>query len=134
VLDTLLSILVEECASEGRTIFLSSHQLHEIERIADWIGIMDAGHLLLEGPLDEIRSRFRRLIVTGTALPEGGTANLVMRRVGRGTEYILQEDPEAFASDLTRNGATVLDSNPLSLNDIFLELCRTRESKQEVLA
>jgi ABC-type multidrug transport system ATPase subunit len=134
VLDTLLSILVEECASEGRTIFLSSHQLHEIERIADWIGIMDAGHLLLEGPLDEIRSRFRRLIVTGTALPEGGPANLVMRRVGRGTEYILQEDPEAFASDLTRNGATVLDSNPLSLNDIFLELCRTRESKQEVLA
>jgi ABC-2 type transport system ATP-binding protein len=134
VLDTLLSILVEECAGEGRTIFLSSHQLHEIERIADWIGIMDAGHLLLEGPLDEIRSRFRRLIVAGTALPERGPAILAVRRVGHGTEYILQEDPEAFASGLTRNGATVLDSNPLSLNDIFLELCRTRESRQEVLA
>jgi ABC-2 type transport system ATP-binding protein len=131
VLDTLLSILVEECTRDGRTVFLSSHQLHEIERIADWIGIMDRGHLLLEGRLDDIRARFRRLTVSGAALPRSGTAIVSVRPSGHATEYILQQDPDAFAAALTRDGATILDTAPLSLNDIFLELCRTRESKRE---
>lgn len=130
VLDTLLSILVEECTSEGRTIFLSSHQLHEIERIADWIGIMDCGHLMLEGRLDDIRARFRRLTVSGSSLPQSGPSIVSVRPSGRGIEYILQQDPEAFAADLASNGATILDSAPLSLNDIFLELCRTRDGKE----
>jgi ABC-2 type transport system ATP-binding protein len=134
VLDTLLSILVEECTREGRTVFLSSHQLHEIERIADWIGIMDRGHLLLEGRLDDIRARFRRLLVSGAGLPRSGPAIISVRPSGHATEYILQQDPDAFTADLTRNGATILETSPLSLNDIFLELCRTRESKTEVEA
>ncbi len=132
VLDTLLSILVEECTRDGRTIFLSSHQLHEIERIADWIGIMDRGHLLLEGRLDDIRARFRRLSVSGMSLPRSGPSIVSVRPSGHATEYILQRDPDAFAADLARNGADILEAAPLSLNDIFLELCRTRETNREV--
>jgi hypothetical protein len=92
---------------------------------------MDRGHLLLEGRLDDIRARFRRLTVSGAALPRSGTAIVSVRPSGHATEYILQQDPDAFAAALTRDGATILDTAPLSLNDIFLELCRTRESKRE---
>ena len=60
-LDELLRLLVEDCTADGRTIFLSSHQLAEIEQIADHIGILDRGKILLEGPLDDIRSSFRGL-------------------------------------------------------------------------
>jgi len=118
---------------EDRTIFLSSHQLAEIEQIADHIGIMDRGKILLEGPLDDIRANFRRLTVTGSALPTSSPSILSTKRETHATQYVIQRDPEAFTEDLIRNGATIVDSSPLSLNEIFLELCRTAESRDEVL-
>jgi ABC-type multidrug transport system ATPase subunit len=127
-LDELLRLLVEDCTSDGRTIFLSTHQLAEIEQIADHIGIMDRGRILLEGPLDDIRSSFRRLTVTGTALPTSHPGILSIKHQAHATQYILQNAPEAFAQDLIANGATIVESNPMSLNEIFLELCRTSES------
>jgi ABC-2 type transport system ATP-binding protein len=129
-LDALLRILVEDCTKDGRTIFLSSHQLAEIEQIADCIGIMDRGLLLLEGSLDDIRSRFRRITVTGAALPVSGSEIFSMKRASHGTQYVLQSAPEAFAQQLTSNGATIVDNTPLSRNEIFLELCRTAEDKE----
>lgn len=134
-LDELLRLLVEDCTAplgdKPRTIFLSSHQLAEIEQIADHIGIMDRGRILLEGPLDDIRARFRRLTVTGAALPVQHPSILSTRRQAHATEYVVQQDPEAFAQQLTSQGATIVDSTPLSLNEIFLELCRTAESREE---
>jgi len=119
-LDELLRLLVEDCTApigdKPRTIFLSSHQLAEIEQIADHIGIMD------------IRSSFRRLTVTGAALPTTHPGILSIRQQAHATQYILQSAPEAFAQDLIANGATIVESNPMSLNEIFLELCRTSES------
>jgi ABC-type multidrug transport system ATPase subunit len=133
-LDELLRLLVEDCTAEGRTIFLSSHQLAEIEQIADHIGIMDHGRILLEGPLDDIRANFHRFTVTGASLPSSGAAILSVTRDAHATRYVIQRDPELFSQQLTRNGATILDSNPMSLNEIFLELCRTSESLEEVSA
>ena len=129
-LDELLRLLVEDCTAEGRTIFLSTHQLAEIEQIADHIGIMDRGRILLEGPLDDIRSSFRRLTVTGAALPTTNPAILSIKQQPHATQYILQSSPEAFAQDLAVNGATIVESDPMSLNEIFLELCRTSEASE----
>ncbi len=130
VMDELLRLLVEDCTADGRTVLLSSHQLPEIERIADYIGIMDRGKLLLEGRLDDIRGSFRRLTVTGTSLPEHGAEILTRRRERNVTLYTLQREPEAFERRLLAGGATIVESSPLSLNEIFLELCRTAESLQ----
>jgi ABC-2 type transport system ATP-binding protein len=128
-LDELLRLIVEDCTSEGRTVFLSSHQLNEIEQIADHIGIMDRGRLLIEGPLDEIRSRFRRVTVTGEGLPTHSSAILSSRPAGHATQYVLQHGPLEFMQQLSSNGATVVDDVPLSLNEIFLELCRKDEGR-----
>ena len=130
-LDALLRMLVEDCTAQGRTIFLSSHQLNEIEQIADHIGIMDRGKLLLEGKLDDIRAGFRRVIVTGANLPLRDPAILSVRSQAHATQIVLRRDPEAFFAELTRNGATVVESTPLSLNEIFLELCRNEEGREE---
>lgn len=127
-LDELLRLLVEDCTLDGRTIFLSSHQLAEIEQIADHIGIMDRGRILLEGPLEDIRSSFRRLTVTGSSLPVQHPSILSTRPSAHATQYILQHSPDRFARELTSNGATILESTPLSLNEIFIELCRAAES------
>jgi ABC-2 type transport system ATP-binding protein len=130
-LDELLRLLVEDCTAEGRTIFLSTHQLAEIEQIADYIGIMDKGRILLEGRLDDIRANFRRITVVGTELPVARDGIVSTRKQPHGMQYVVQREPEEFAADLASNGATVADSSPMSLNEIFLELCRAAEAEED---
>ncbi len=68
VTDQLLRIIIDDFAGEGRTLLLSSHHLSEVERVADWIGIIDHGKLLLEAQLDDVRANFRRVRVVGENL------------------------------------------------------------------
>jgi ABC-2 type transport system ATP-binding protein len=123
VTDQLLRILVEDFASDGRTLFLSSHHLSEVERVADWIGIIDHGKLLLEAELDNVRASFRRVRIAGDSLVAVGANEIVSTNVSEGTtEYVVRVDAEGFAARLRSQGAIVLDVTPMSLSEIFLEL------------
>jgi len=51
----LIQGLLKRKAAEGMTVFLTSHILPLIEKLADRIGIMDSGRLVAEGTLDELR-------------------------------------------------------------------------------
>ena len=46
VVDEFLRVLVEDVIGEGRTVFISSHQLADVEQLADWVGLIDHGRLL----------------------------------------------------------------------------------------
>jgi ABC-2 type transport system ATP-binding protein len=49
--------LIRRLADEtGKTIFLSSHQLGEVEQICDQVAIIDRGRLVAQGPLQDIAS------------------------------------------------------------------------------
>ena len=123
VTDQLLRVLVEDFANEGRTLVLSSHHLSEVERIAEWVGIIDRGKLLLEARLDDMRTSFRRVRVVGEALPLASSPEIVSVNTGEGTtEYVVRANADAFAAHLQSQGATVLDVTPLNLSEIFLEV------------
>jgi len=47
--------LLEDTRRRGRTVFLSSHVLSEVERVCDRIGLLRAGRLVLVSTVDEIR-------------------------------------------------------------------------------
>jgi ABC-2 type transport system ATP-binding protein len=47
--------LVGEAKAEGRTVFLSSHVLSEVERTCDWVAIIREGRLVLTGRIDTLR-------------------------------------------------------------------------------
>jgi ABC-2 type transport system ATP-binding protein len=47
----LICRLAEET---GKTVFLSSHQLREVEQICDQVAVIDQGKLVAQGPLDEV--------------------------------------------------------------------------------
>jgi ABC-2 type transport system ATP-binding protein len=137
VTDQLLRVMVEDFANEGRTLFLSSHHLSEVERIAEWVGIIDHGKLLLEGRLDDLRASFRRVRVVGESLPLATGPDVLSANTGEGTtEYVLRADADAFAAHLVTQGATVLDATPLNLSEIFLEVVGKGKSNvsMEVLA
>jgi ABC-2 type transport system ATP-binding protein len=123
VTDQLLRLMVEDFANEGRTLFLSSHHLSEVERIAEWVGIIDHGKLLLEARLDDMRNSFRRVRVVGEALPLAAWPEIVSTNIGEGTtEYVVRDNAESFAAHLQSQGASVLDVTPMNLSEIFLEV------------
>lgn len=53
-------------ASQGKTIFLSTHLLDMAERLCGRVGIIDKGHLVAVGPLQELREK----VVPGGSLEE----------------------------------------------------------------
>jgi ABC-2 type transport system ATP-binding protein len=122
VTDQLLRVLVEDFAGSGRTLLLSSHHLSEIEKIADWVGVIDAGKLKLEARLDDIRAEFRRIRVTGVAVEASRPEVVTAKTSGGVTEYVVRERAEAFAAELRAQGARVLDVEPMNLHETFLEL------------
>ncbi|MGH9604853.1 MAG: ABC transporter ATP-binding protein [Terracidiphilus sp.] len=124
-MDELLRVLVEDYASEGKTIFVSSHILAEVEKVADWIGIIHEGKLLLEAGLEDIRAEYRRVSASGNNLPAGRSPQVVSARASDSiTEYYVRRDAEQFAAELRRQGATILDVAPLNLEQVFLQLVR----------
>jgi ABC-2 type transport system ATP-binding protein len=136
VTDQLLRVLVDDFANEGRTLFLSSHHLSEVERVADWVGIIDNGKLLLEERLDDVRANFRRVRVVGENLAISRNEVFKMKTGEGTTELIVRTNIEAFTAQLRSHGAVVLDVAPMNLSEIFLEVIGKGEANVpvEVLA
>ena len=65
-LDPLLQheflLLVREVIASGATVFLSSHLLHEVQRVADRVGILRSGQLVAVVDVDELRQLARQRI------------------------------------------------------------------------
>jgi ABC-2 type transport system ATP-binding protein len=57
-----LQALIREVRDDGRTVFLSSHSLAEVERVADRVGILRHGHLVVVEPLDTLKRKAIRRI------------------------------------------------------------------------
>ncbi|MBP7550875.1 MAG: ABC transporter ATP-binding protein, partial [Gemmatimonadaceae bacterium] len=60
----VLGALVEYVEAKQATVFISSHLVHEQERICDWVGVMDGGRMIAELPMQEFRSGIKRLRVS----------------------------------------------------------------------
>lgn len=56
-----LRIILEEISVQGRTVFFSSHQLQDVERVADQVAIIDRGKLLAVKPLDELKTTVKKI-------------------------------------------------------------------------
>jgi ABC-2 type transport system ATP-binding protein len=65
----LLNTLVAEVAAEGKTVFFSSHIIGEVERIADRVGVLHNGKLLLAEDLDTLRGSEHALRLTYAQTP-----------------------------------------------------------------
>ena len=57
-----LQAMIREVREDGRTVFLSSHSLAEVERVADRVGILRHGHLVVVEPLDTLKRKAIRRI------------------------------------------------------------------------
>jgi ABC-2 type transport system ATP-binding protein len=112
-------------AAQGQTVFLSSHQIAEVERVADVVAIIRKGELLLVERLDELKAQVLRLTVTlkeGIAVvPKFGGEVLAERWKPRQWQSVIRGVGDEQLAAL-RGDATVEDVEvgPTSLEDIFI--------------
>jgi len=128
----MIRAMVEE---EGRTVFLSSHLLSEVERICDHAAIVDLGHVIAQGPIAELAGGAdRHEVIVGVddedrALTILHASDLVAdaRRSDDGLRVVLAAGPETAAAvnaALVGAGIAVARLEPVrrSLEQRFLDV------------
>ena len=128
--------LVRDTAAEGRTVFLSSHELDEVQRVTDRIGIIKEGRLVAEDTVDGLRRaapqkievRFRSPVdpadlqaVTGVTVTASDGPRLtldVTGEIGPVLKVIASHDP------------IDLISRPADLDELFLDFYRQSPEKE----
>jgi ABC-2 type transport system ATP-binding protein len=111
--------LIVDLADRGTTVFLTSHDLAGVEGIADHIGVLREGRLVLNEDLESVKQRFRRIRFPAAAgeTPAAGLAELAPVTVasrGWGVEAVVTRWNEERSAP---RGAEV---SALTLEEIFL--------------
>ncbi|OLD13203.1 MAG: ABC transporter [Acidobacteria bacterium 13_1_40CM_3_65_5] len=123
-IEELLQTLVAT-AAEGTTIFFSSHQIAEVERIADRVCIIDHGQLVADLSLDDMRQEYRRITLGFTSEPPVADFHMPgvehVRTSGRQMDVFVTRNAAAVVERARRAAVVSLDVTPLTLRDVFLE-------------
>jgi ABC-2 type transport system ATP-binding protein len=121
-IEQTLRLLVEQVAERGATVFFSSHQLPEVEQVADYVVMIKRGHCIVEGELDAIKQRYRRVrCVVETTDAELPRSLANWRRDGRFLTGFSADDASTLTQRLAGSGVAVLESEPATLKEIFFE-------------
>jgi ABC-2 type transport system ATP-binding protein len=124
--EEVLQALVRHVAGEGATVFFSSHQISEIEQIADHVAILDRGRTVLEGALDDIRGAYCRIeiVFDGDApamqFRSPGVAHI--ERKGRMLTVLGSAGAEQIIEEARALGSVSAEVRPVTLKEVFLEL------------
>lgn len=116
------SFLVDTVAENQRTVLLATHDLADVERVADTIGILVRGKLRIQGRLDEFKTKYRK----GVAAWENDQgpldfsgANFVRAEMQDGMWVFVVADDRAL-EQLKASHPRVLHIHQMSLEDVAL--------------
>jgi ABC-2 type transport system ATP-binding protein len=142
VRDEFIRGILELAEQDGWTIFVSSHDIDEVERLADHVGVIDRGHLQLSETTESLQARFRRVDFAVEQPPERWPAAtppppswLVTDIAGHRVRFVESQYRPGETEREIRDrfpGASEPLIEPLSLREIFLTLARTFRFQAEV--
>ncbi len=115
----VFSQLLTLMQDEQHTVLVSSHNLADLERFTDHVGIINEGQMILEGRTDEILASHQQFDFNLSGeLPHGG--RIVSQE---GTRYrVITNDPSNYRQALESNRATQINQVALSLEELFVGL------------
>ena len=123
--EDVLQALVSHVAGETLTVFFSSHQIAEVDQIADRVAIIDRGRAIVSGSLEDLRERYRRIQLVfdrdAPDVPLAAPGIVRMRRAGRVLTIVASEGADRIVDQSRAFGPTSVDVAPITLKEIFLE-------------
>ena len=125
VRDRVLEMLADHLAAHATTVLLSTHLVHEAERLADHLGVLRRGRLVLQAPratVTELLRRYRIRVPDGWRPPAMNGRLLRRRGEGRKQAWAVWGEPEQIRSELDAAGAEVRDVRGMNLEEAALAL------------
>jgi len=136
VRDELIQSILDLTTAEHWTVFISSHDIHEVEMLADMVSLLDQGKLKLVEALDSLQTRFKNVNITLNSplehLPDLPSAWLGMEHENRAIKFIDSAYREKSSPDSIRrlfpNYANI-EATGMTLREIFIALAKTYKLK-----
>jgi len=120
-----LSLLAEHLADTPATVLMSTHQIHEVDGLADHMGVLRDGRLVAQMSRDEIQRTVRRYRAEVPELwqaPPDLQAGGVRSSTRREMQWTLIGDERAVVERLTQAGALVREVSAMTLEAAALAL------------
>ena len=123
-----------DIAAQGRTVLLSSHQIAEVERVADWVGVIRDGELVACDELANLKARFERWVVTvdqpDSEIQSDGLQLVAHEGKGKKRQQLMLFDVASGAVDRFRQQENIVDVEVhcASLEEIFVGLMKSKTS------
>lgn len=126
----VLTAVLDYVSESGATVFISSHLVHELERICDWVGVLDRGQVVAELPMQSFREGIKRIHVSGAPEALGDAPFILLDRLAGDTPTAVETWVVRGWQDPMRQyfegvGATVRGVTDLDLEEGFVELLRS---------
>ncbi len=123
--EEILQAIADLAASDGTTVFFSSHQLAEVEQICDRVCLIDDGQTVIDGVLDDLKSQYRRILVVFEGAPPAELAGFPgvdhIRRRGRTASLLVHADVDRTVARAREFGPLSVEVCPVTLKDLFLD-------------
>ncbi|WP_367874472.1 ABC transporter ATP-binding protein [Luteolibacter sp. Populi] len=136
VRDEFLLGLLELTEAEGWTVWISSHDIEEVDRFADRVAIIDSGRVDLQEDVDTLRERFRSVElwfdsepVLPPAVPETWLNPQVAGRTILFSDSNYDESRSATVLSHVFPASRRLEVRRMTLREIFVALARSYRTK-----
>ncbi len=134
---TFLESMIDRAAA-GQTVFLSSHQINEVERVADWIAILHEGVVRIAAPLEDLKSSIAMLTYSlrDTLLAEPAELDqlevLSRSQNGRTVQSLVRGYSEEIGDAFVSN-SNVFDVSAIrpNLEELYLGLTQKKQFTQQ---
>ena len=108
------------------TVFFSTHILSDLERVAEYVGIMDRGRIVTEAKLDDLQNRTKRVqvVFNSDAIPDGFEIPGAIRTKVEGpvVTSVVRMVSETQLDELHKRPDLRVNVFPLGLEEIFIDL------------
>lgn len=129
--EEILQLLIAHVGREETTVFLSTHQLADVDQIADRLAIVDRGRALVEAPLEALRDSYRRIRFVfddEAPAPAFRSPEIVsVKRQGRVLTVLSSAGADGIIAEARSLNPTSVDVLLVTLKEIFLETVAAEE-------
>jgi ABC-2 type transport system ATP-binding protein len=128
----ILGALLSYVNDTKATVLISSHLVHELERICDWVGVMDQGRLLDELPMEQFKNGIKRLRVSSAPeeLINAPFTMLSREKSGATENWLVRGWSPAMQEYLGGTGTTIREVIDLDLEEGFVEMLRASRTRR----
>ncbi len=119
--EQLISCLLDTTQQEQWAVLFTSHDLSEVERLADNIGLIETGKLKISESLESLQNRFRRIQIFGVdTSPEIIPSMWQPQKKNGGFSFVETAFSEAHHHELQRRFGNQMEITHMALREIVL--------------